>query len=48
MKDESTAIREILRDVGVYDFIMSKFDDEVEALNMFQEDFQSILDLCMQ
>jgi hypothetical protein len=48
MPDETTEIIEIMRDVGVYDFVMGKVKDEAEAVRMFREHFDQLVNLCQK
>ena len=48
MADESAAIVEVLRAVGVYDFIMGKVKDEAEAVCLFKDDFGTLLAMCQE
>ncbi|MBL7175274.1 MAG: hypothetical protein ISS66_05550 [Desulfobacteraceae bacterium] len=45
---EDAAIIEILRSVGVYDFIMGKVKDEGEAISLFKDDFGTLLAMCQE
>ena len=48
MADEEAAILEIMRSVGVYDFVMGKVKDEAEAVRMFREHFDQLVNLCQK
>jgi len=46
MPDEAAAIIEIMRAVGVYDFVMSRVKDADKAVQMFRNDFSNLMRLC--
>jgi hypothetical protein len=48
MADETAAILEIFRDVGVYDFVIGKVKDQEEAVRLFKDDFQPLMNRCMK
>ena len=48
MPDETAAILEIMRAVGVYDFVIGKVKDQAEVVRMFKDDFQSLVSLCQE
>ena len=48
MKDEAVEILEIMQTVGVYDFVMSKVKDQAEAVELFKDDFKSLVNLCQE
>ena len=48
MKDEAVEILEIMQTVGVYDFVMSKVKDQAEAVELFKDDFRSLVNLCQE
>jgi hypothetical protein len=47
MANETAAILEIMRAVGVLDFVMGKAKDQAEVVGMFRDDFQSLLVQCI-
>ena len=48
MPDETSAILEIMRVVGVYDFVMDRVKDQTEAVELFKDDFHSLVSLCQK
>lgn len=48
MPDETAAILEIMRSVGIYDFVMGKAKNLDEAVRMFRDDFEGLMQLCQQ
>jgi hypothetical protein len=48
MGDESAAIVEILRFIGVYDFVMDRVKDLDEVVRLFKNDFESLMALCAE
>ena len=45
---EKETIFEVMRAVGVYDFVLDKIKDETEVLRLFQEDFWSLVISCSE
>ena len=48
MADETAAIVEIMKAVGVYDFVMARVKDQAEAVEMFVNDFENLKTICMK
>ena len=48
MPDETSAILEIMRVVGVYDFVMDRVKDQTEAVELFKDGFQPLVSLCQK
>ena len=48
MADETKAILEILRSIGVYDWAVSKVKGERELIRMFTDNFESLMNLCQE
>jgi len=48
MPDEAEAILEIMRVVGVYDFVMDKVKDQAEAVRLFKQDFSTLMRMCQK
>ena len=48
MPDETAAILEIMRDVGIYDFVIGKVKNQAEAVRLFLDDFDSLVNLCQK
>ena len=48
MDDEAAAILEIMRSVGILDFVMGKVKDQAELMRMFKTDFEGLMKLCQQ
>ena len=48
MADETAEILEILRSIGVYDWLSHKVKSEAELIDMFQNDFGGLMQLCMK
>lgn len=48
MPDETAAIIEIMRSVGILDFVMDRVMDLDEAVRMFRDDFEGLMQLCQQ
>jgi hypothetical protein len=48
MADETKAILEILRSIGVYDWAVSNVKDQAELIRMFKDDFESLMNLCQE
>jgi hypothetical protein len=48
MGDESAAILEIMRSIGIYDFVMDRVKDQAEAVRMFRDDFENLKTICMK
>ena len=48
MADETPAILEILRSIGVYDWLTAKVKSESELTDTFQNDFAGLMQLCMK
>lgn len=48
MSDEATAILEILRSIGVYDWLSSKVKNESELIEMFKDDFGRLVAMCQK
>lgn len=46
MSDEA-AIIEIMRAIGIYDFVMDRVKDQTQAVRMFQNDFVGLIELCL-
>ena len=48
MPDETAEILEILRSIGLYDWLANKVKSEPELIDMFQNDFAGLMQLCMK
>jgi hypothetical protein len=48
MADDEGVITEILRSIGVLDFVMGKVKDQAELIQMFKNDFESLMALCAE
>jgi hypothetical protein len=48
MADETKAILEILRSIGVYDWVVSNVKDQAELIRMFKDDFQALVAMCQK
>jgi hypothetical protein len=48
MGNDTAAILEIMRSVGIYSFVLGKVKDEAEAVRMFREDFDQLVNLCQK
>ena len=48
MADESAAIIEILRQVGVLDFVMDRVKSQAEAVEMFENEFLTLVGVCLK
>jgi hypothetical protein len=46
MPNGTAAILEIMRVVGVYDFVMDRVKDQAEAMRMFRDDFENLKVIC--
>lgn len=48
MADETAAILEIMRSVGIYDFVMDRVKDQDELAHLFVNDFEKLMNICME
>ena len=48
MPNGTAAILEIMRVVGVYDFVMDKVKDQAEAVRLFKQDFSTLMRMCQK
>ena len=48
MPDETAAVLETMRTVGVHSFVLGKVKDEAEAVRMFREHFDQLVNLCQK
>jgi hypothetical protein len=48
MPDETATILAILQSIGVYDWLTAKVKSEAELIDMFQNDFGGLMQLCMK
>ena len=48
MPDDAAAIIQIMRAVGVYDFVIDQVKDADKAVKMFKNDFSTLMALCAE
>ena len=48
MANESAAIVEILKTVGVYDWLSKKIQNESELIELFENDFCGLVGMCQE
>jgi|APSaa5957512576_1039674.scaffolds.fasta_scaffold79696_2 hypothetical protein len=48
MPNEAGVITEILRSAGVYDFVMGKVKNQAELIELFENDFESLVAMCQE
>jgi hypothetical protein len=48
MPNETAAILEIMQAVGIYDFVVGKVQDQAETVELFKDDFESLVSLCQK